>query len=363
MLIRCIMPAHRHPTSDSASTFTLKKTAYSRGLFSHIEDVVAPRSLESRENTLRNTIKKWFGPVDTLDPQARKAEHNRQEVILQTLLRLHRLSCNLVPESIRIPLQEQDVFTAIVLLNRITVSLGSPYAAILCYCEARAVREKNLRVNQIDPLQLRHLLTFHQDIPHEELNTLDIQRLREACEKAESTAILAWFETISKRKTVLPKDAPQFLRQLAYDLWNAGHENFLETYAKELAVLDTALFDALGWENTRLFFALFKRLQGTACRSAAAFLTEADIAIAIEQTKQLGYNDETIHFRMLSTTYDAAAFRRLEATILSASRENGSRIRKTETTSPLERKKAVALPPAYGTPEFFAQTSARQKAA
>lgn len=354
------MPAHHQPSAHKTS-FPFADNATTPGTSTHEDIIASPRSQQSRENTLRNAVKKWFGPVETLDPMARTIEINHHEVILQVLLRLHRLSCNLVPEPNRIPLQEQDVFTAIVLLNRINVTLGSAYAAILCYCEARAIREKNTRVNQIDPLQLRHLLTFHQDIPHEELNALDIQRLRTACENSESTAIISWFETISKRKTVLPKDTPQFLRQLASDLWNAGHENFLETYAKELAVLDAALLHELGWENTRLFFALFKRLRGTSCRSAAAFLTEADIALAIEQSKQLGNNDETVHFRMLSTTYDAPAFRRLETTLLAASKENGSRVRKnSETASPLERKKSVALPPVYGTPAFFAHTSARQ---
>ncbi|MFT3868363.1 MAG: hypothetical protein QM715_07685 [Nibricoccus sp.] len=354
------MPAHHQPTTNK-SVFPFADTATAPGSSTHDDIIASPRSLKSRENVLRNAVKKWFGPIETLDPAARAAEVNHHEVILQLLLRLHRLSCNLVPEANRLPLQEQEVFTAIVLLNRINVTLGSPHAAILCYCEARAVREKNIRASQIDPLQLRHLLTFHQDIPHEELNALDIQRLRTACEKAESTAIISWFETISKRRTVLPKDTPQFLRQLASDLWNAGHESFLETYAKELAVLDAALLHELGWENTRLFFALFKRLQGTNCRSAIAFLTEADIALAIEQSKQLGNSDETVHFRMLSTTYDAPAFRRLETTILAASREKGSRLRKSsDTTSPLERKKSVELPPVYGTPAFFARTSARQ---
>lgn len=360
MLIACIMPAHHQPIARKA-TASNTTNATTPGTLTHDDAIASPRSQQSRENTLQNAVKKWFGPVETLDPQARKAELTHHEVILQSLLRLHRLSCNLVPESIRIPLQEQDVFTAIILLNRINVTLGSAYAAILCFCEARAIREKNLRAHQIDPLQLRHLLSFHQDIPHEELNALDIQRLRTACEKSESTTIRVWFENISKRKTVLPKDTPQFLRQLAYYLWNAGHQNFLETYAKELAVLDAALLHELGWENTRLFFALFKRLQGAACRTAAVFLNEADIALAIEQSKQLGNTDETVHFRALSTTYDAPAFRRLETTILSAAKENGTRVRKnTDTISPLERKKAIELPPAYGTPAFFARTSARQ---
>jgi len=360
VLIHCIMSANSNPAISKSST-SATKTATTPGFSTHDDIIASPRSLQSRENTLRNAVKKWFGPVETLDPKARAAELNHQDLILQSLIKLHRLSCNLVPESIRIPLQEQDVFTGIILLNRITLTLGSPYAAILCYCEARAVREKNIRVNQIDPLQLRHLLCFHQDIPHEELNSLDIQRLRTACEKSESTNIIAWFENISKRKAVLPKDTPQYLRQLAYDLWNAGHEIFLEIYAKELAVLDVTLLQSLGWENSRLFFALFKRLHGTGCRSAAVFLNETDLALAIEQSKQLGNSEETVHFRALSTTYDAPTFRRLEATILAASKENGTRVRKnTETTSPLERKKSVALPPVYGTPAFFAQTSARQ---
>lgn len=358
MLIRCIMPAHFQPAASKTNNTT--KTATTPGTSAHEENYSSPRSLQSRENTLRNAAKKWFGAVEIIDPKARAAEINRQEVILQCLLRLHRLSCNIVTEAGRIPLNEQDVFTAIILLNRITITLGSPHAAVLCYCEARAVREKNIRFNQIDPLQLRHLLTFHQDIPHEELNALDIQRLRTACENSESTSIISWFEAIAKRKTSLPKDAPQFLRHLAYDLWNSGHENFLSTYARELAVLDTALLHGLGWENTRLYLVLLKRLLGSTCRSADAYLTESDIAVAIEQSKQLGQSDETVHFRMLSTVYDAAAFRRLETAILSAAGENGSRLpRNSETHSPIARKNAVTPPPVYGTPAFFAQISAR----
>jgi len=328
------------------------------------EDVVSPRSVESREKTLRNIVKKWFGHVEAVDTKARTAELTRQEVILHLLLHLHRISCNLVPEPLRIPLQEQDVFSAIILLNRIAITLGSPVAAILCYCEVRAVRENNLRFNQIDPLQLRHLLTFHQDIPHEALNALDIQRLRVACETADITAIRNWYATISKRKTILPKDAPQFLRRLASDVWNAGHEDFLDTYAKELAVLDATLFDVLGWENTRFFFALFTRIQGAEyCPAAAFLLTKADIVLAIEQSTQLGNADEVLHFHMLLARYNEQAFQRLEHTILAAAKENILRaLEDAIPVSPKPKKKNHALLSVFRTLASFPRNHIRQAA-
>jgi len=352
------MPASIQPATNSAQK-TIKPANLTEEFLQRYEKLGALNSIVSRENSIRNAVKKWSGPNETSDPKARVAEHSRQEVLLQTLLRLHRLSCNLVPEHLRVAVHEHDIFAAIVVLNRISITLGSPSAAIVSYCEARSIRETHLRVNQLDPLQLRHLLTFHQDIPHEELNALDIQSLKAACEKADKVAIQTWFETIARRKTQLPKDAPQFLRQLATDLWNAGKHDFLETYATELAVLDAAMLDALGWENSRLFFAIFKRIHGASCRPASAFLTENDLTIAIELSKQLKDSDETVHFRALSTTYDAQKFRRLERTILAASKETGSRIRTTTGPSLLAKKLAVQLPPAYATPEFYAQKSFR----
>ncbi|MFT3783060.1 MAG: hypothetical protein QM790_13715 [Nibricoccus sp.] len=320
-------------------------------------------SLESRENTLRNAVKKWFGPIEAVDSSVRETERTRHDVVLQSLLRLHRLSCNLVPEHLRLPLQESDIFAAIILLNRIAITLRSPAAAVLCYCEARAIREQNVRVNQLDPLQLRHLLTFHQDIPHEEMTTMEIEALRVACEKPDATAIQTWFENVFKKKEFLPKDATQYLRQMATDLWNAGHSEFLDTFATELAVLDAAMFDALGWENTRLYFVLLKRMHGPACRAVSAFLNDEDFPLLMELSKQVNDNNQTVHFRALSTTYDAAAYRRLKTTILAAAKENGSRIRPASTESPLAKKKAVKPPPVYGTPEFFARNAARQLSA
>lgn len=358
------MSANNQLSSGTAG-FPVVMSASSPGNTSVSPDarIASPFSIESRENTLRNAVRKWYGPIECIDTAGRKAEQTRQDTMVQLLLRLHRLSCNLVPESARIPIQEQDVHSAIIQLNRLSIMLGCPNAAVLCYCEARAIRERDIRLNTIDPLQLRHLYSFHQDIPHEELSSLDIQRLRLACESADTQGIKRWFETVAQRKKVLPRDTPQFLRQLALDLWNSGHRDFLDTYGKELCVLDAALFESLGWESSRFFLALMKRLHGSVCKSASVFMTDHEIALCIEQARQLGDAAETIHFRALSTTYDASASRRLEATMLAASKENGPRIHKTTPLTPLERKRSVTVPPAYGSPEFFIQASTQHKAA
>jgi len=315
-------------------------------------------SIESRENCIRNAVKKWFGPLEMLDPKARATERERQDAFLHTLFRLHRLSCNLVPESQRLPVTEQDVFSAILILNRIAITVKCPTAAIVGYCESRAVREKNPRLNQLDPLQLRHLLAFHQDIPHEELTTLDIQTLKTACEKSATNDIHLWFETVAKRKHTLPMGAPQFLRQLLNDLWTAGHHDFLDTFATELTVLDAAMFESLGWENSRLFLAIFKRLHGSDCRPASHYIDAEEITAAIEMYKLLGDTNQVIHFRALSTTFEAATLRRLEHTIIAASKEKGSRI-SVVRPSPLEQKKAVPYVTSADIPAIFALKAMR----
>jgi hypothetical protein len=218
------------------------------------------------------------------------------------------------------------------------------------------VREDNLRLNQLDPLQLRHLLTFHQDIPHEELTALDIQALKRTCENASKENTHLWFEAVTKRKNALPRSTPQFLRQMITELWTTGHRDFLETLATELTVLDCAMFDALGWENSRLFLAVFKRLHGANCRPASAYIDSEEINAAIEMYKLLGDSDQVVHFRALSTTFDYSALRRLEHTMIAASRERGSRVSVTRSRpSPVEQKKSVQYLTSADIPAVFAR--------
>jgi len=347
-----IMPAtsqsvHTSVAKSSSSTNPLGESAANNTSFGSV------KSIEYRECTIRNAVKKWFGPLEMLDPKGRADERARFESVLQTLLRLHRVSCNLVAEVQRIPISESDIHAAIIILNRIAITVKSPLAAIISFCEARAVREKNPRANQLDPFQLRHLLSFHQDIPHEELNALDIQHLRVACERSSTEDIQFWFETIARHTHLLPQGTPQFLRQLAVDLWNSGHSEFLKPYATELSVIDSAMFDSLGWENTRLFFAIFKRIHGSACRPASIYLNDEDIDAAIEIYRQLGDNDQVVHFRALATTFEPAELRRLERTVLAASKEHGSRIRKSRP-SPIALKKSVQFPTGPDIAKIFA---------
>jgi hypothetical protein len=316
-------------------------------------------SVASRENFVRNVAKKWFGKGDAYDASGRGILSSRHEEVVQALCRLHRLSCNLVTESKRIPIQEYDVFAAIVVLNRISVTLRSPLSAVIAYCEARSIREQGMIENQLDPLQLRHLLTFHEDIPHEEMNALEIHMLKAACETADKIGIQRWFENIARRKATLPKDAPQFLRQMAADLWSEGKKAFLDVYATELAILDATLLEEMGWENTRLFSALFKRLQGSGCKVMGDFMNAAEITIAMEQYRQLDDAETVVHFRALSTTFEATRLRRLESTILSAPREGGSRIKTEVEISPVAKKKMVTMPPAFSSPEYYSQKNLR----
>lgn len=290
------------------------------------------KSFASGEEIIRIAVSKWFGPLVTSDTSARAGKNEHHETILETLLRLHAVSCSLVSAEQRLQLPEQDILATIQILNYIAVTLHCTPKVIASRCAIRSLREQNLRANQLDPLQLRHLLTFHPDRKTAGKSTSDFGTLKLACEKADFSTIHTWFETTARTKTTLPKDTPQLLRQLAIDLWSNGHRDFFETFVTELAVLDAKMFDVAGWENTREFFAIYKRVNGTACPFAASFLKPEDIALAVELYKQLGDPVQTVHFHELANAYDAQAFRRFELAILAAAKEQGTR-NPFETTS------------------------------
>lgn len=286
---------------------------------------IRTQSVETGEETIRRAVVSWFGPLVPADSTARAGKHEHHETILETLLRLHAVSCSLVAADKRLPLPEQDVLATIQILNYIAVTLHCPPRVIASRCAVRSLREQSLRANQLDPLQIRHLLTIQPNTGPVPKNPCDFAPLTLACRQPDFHAIHAWFETIARTKSTLPRDTPQLLRQLATDLWEGGHHDFFETFVTELAVLDARMFETAGWENTRQYFAIFKRVHGLACRFASSFLKPEDIALAAAFYEQLGDTAEAGHFRELSRTYDAPAFRRFESTVLAAAKENNSR--------------------------------------
>jgi len=315
-----------------ASTSNGKTSTSPEGIPNLTAALEAKKSFATGEETIRNAVSKWFGPLVTSDTTARAGKNEHHETILETLLRLHAVSCSLVAVEQRLLLSEQDVSATIQILNYIAVTLNCSPKVIASRCAIRSLREQNLRANQLDPLQLRHLLTFHPDIRTAGKDICDFEALKFACERTDFSTIHTWFETTVRTKTILAKDTPQLLRQMAVDLWAEGHRDFFETFVTELAVLDASMFDLPGWENTRQFFAIFKRVHGTACHFAASFLKPEDIALAIELYQQLGDPVQAVHFQELARTYDVPAFRRFEFAILVAAKEPGSR-NPFETTS------------------------------
>lgn len=312
----------------------------------------AKKSFETGEETIRNAVGKWFGPLVPSDTSARAGKYEHHETILETLLRLHAVGCSLVTTEQRLPLPEQDVLATIQILNYIAVTLHCPPKVIASRCAIRTLREQNLRANQLDPLQLRHLLTFHPDVRTAGKDNCDFEALKLACIKTDFPALHGWFETTIRTKAILSKDTPQLLRQMAVDLWKDGHRDFFEAFVTELAVLDASMFDVPGWENTRQFFAIFKRVNGTACHFAASFLKPEDIALAIELYQQLGDTIQTVHFQELARIYDATAFRRFECAVLSAVKEKGTRNPiETTSASPFATHHPFEAPSQQGAPE------------
>lgn len=351
------MPA---PVQPASSLFAKASRIFER-FFKKSSATSSKESFASGEETIRLAVGKWFGPLERPDASSRAGKNEHHETILETLLRLHSVSCSLVATGQRLPLPEQDILATIQILNYIAVTLNCSPRVIASRCAIRSLREQNLRANQLDPLQLRHLLTFHPDIRAVGEDTPNFETLKFACEKSDLPAIHRWFETTARNKKTVPKDTPQLLRQMSIDLWNHGHRDFFEAFATELAVLDARMFEVPGWENTRQFFVIFKRVHGTDCRFASSFLKPEDIALSIKQYKHLGDTAQTAHFQELSTTYDAPAFRHFERTVLAAVKEGNTRNPyETASASPFAIYRPGGTASPQGTPNIFARPTLGQ---
>ncbi len=286
---------------------------------------VNPHQTGTGEQTIRNTVIQWYGPPATSETAGRTGRNEHHETILESLLRLHAVSCSLVSRNQRLPLPEQDVLAAIQTLNHIEATLHCPPRVIASRCAIRTLREPRFKDKQLDPLQLRHLLTFHPDAGATESRDSDFAALRSACKSPDKHAIHAWFETVGRNKSSLPKDLPQLLRQLATELWHEGHHDFFDVFATDLAVLDARMFGLSGWENTRQYFSIFKRVNGDECGFASSFLKPEEIHLAISLYEELGDKRQAEHFRKLAQVYDEASFRHFEGHVLAAARESTSR--------------------------------------
>jgi hypothetical protein len=271
------------------------------------------------EAAIRGVFNRWCGSGQFLDENARARETAERDELLNALCRLYAISRAHTPASKERKVRAGDVERVITCFRRLALMWGVRPGEVAMYCETHAAGDDNILAHTSDPLQLRYILTFHKDVPGAQLTAHDIQELRNACETSDQAAMRRWFDVVGAKRDVLPRDTPQALRFLLLQLWNAGAGD-LETLAYELAVLDARMFESLGWENTRMFCALLKRIGGGKYSAFGAYITDEDIDEALELHQELGNQEQVAHFRALLTVYDTKLVRDLERAVFSSAK-------------------------------------------
>jgi hypothetical protein len=276
----------------------------------------APLPSDSDLMTIRAAINRWSGSVQLVDAEGRKQELAEREGLVAALLRLLAISHarEAGGDSVR-PVQAVDVERVLSCFRRLTLLGVITPVAVAEYCEKAAAGDDNVIAHRADPLSLRYVLTYHLESTRAWFAGKNVDRLRYVCERADLASIRAWFESLAADKGALPKDSGQYVRSLLLQFWNRRMGD-LETLAFEQAVLEVRLFSTIGWENTRMFCALLRKIGGGNRSAFAAYLTADDITEALTLHEVLGQADQCAHFRALAAVHDTQLIGQLEHAVL-----------------------------------------------
>jgi hypothetical protein len=289
--------------------------------------------------TIRAAFNRWAGPVQRLDTEGKKQEVQEREATVDALTRL--LAINHQGEAagqVR-PVTAPDVERVLACFRRLTLLGAVTPSAIAAYCEKIAEEDDNHFARRADPLSLRYVLTYHQEPTRAWFAARDLDRLRYVCERADLAGIRAWFAAATADKEALPKESGQYLRSWLLRFWNRRMGD-LESLAFEQAVLEVRLFHAIGWENTRMFCALLRKIGGGDRTAFGAYLTREDIAEALLWHETLGQDGHCAHLRALADIHDAHLVVQLEQTV------HATAVHADEAANP--REEAQPAPPAAG---------------
>ncbi|HLP06782.1 MAG TPA: hypothetical protein VK178_01350, partial [Opitutaceae bacterium] len=127
---------------------------------------------------------------------------------------------------------------------------------------------------------------------------------------------------LGARRDTLPRTTPALLRQRLLRLGvTAASTERIPALAFELAVLDVQLHGPLGWENTRLFCALLKQINGATVPGLESYLEAAEIAHTASRYRTAGEVAQADYFRRLEAAHDHSALPLLERNVAAAAEQ------------------------------------------
>jgi hypothetical protein len=293
--------------------------------------------------TLRAAFNRWAGSVQRLDTEGKKLEQQEREATLDALTRLLAISQQSHATGQARPVTVPDVDRVLTCFRRLTLLGSVTPSAIADYCEKTAADDDNLFARRADPLSLRYVLTYHQEPTRAWFAAQNMDRLRYVCERADLAGIRAWFAAATADKDALPKESGQYLRSWLLRFWNRRMGD-LETLAFEQAVLEVRLFNTIGWENTRMFCALLRKIGGGDRTAFGAYLTKDDIAEALLWHEALGQSAHCAHLRALAGVHDTQLVEQLEQTVQATAIHTDEALSPREEPQQVEASADPALP-------------------
>ena len=258
-------------------------------------------------------------PLESLDPVQRAPQLEEREQLLSAVSRLYAAGQAATPSSFRRRLLTGEVTTLLNALNYLLQAATEPLADMLAEVERLSAQDDDLLAHVMDPLQLRYVLARDSHAARGQLGAERCELLLTAARRADRAYLRAWFEDLTSHLEILSKDTPLYLRSVLLGLWRRG-EGDLAGLAYEIAILDVRLFGAAGWENTRAFCGILRRITAPGSEVLDPFLSDEEIDTCLLAVESLRQDELIAHFRRLATSYNTKLHRDLHRSVFHRAR-------------------------------------------
>jgi hypothetical protein len=326
---------------------------------------LADRMVRHDDAAIRDAFVRLYAAVEVLDPQAREQEFAHREERIRAIYRLYTAGLKKLPTTLRRPLQQEEVQEFFATIKRIRYTGHAVLETLIADAERCASSDEDMLAHVMDPLQIRYLLSACSPAVQQQLGAERVHALLNACQKADRAEVRAWFAALDPHFEVLSREMPQFLRSAILEMWRDGVRG-LGILAFETAVLDVRMFGDLGWENTRLFCSLLRRITAPGSEVLDPFLNDEEIDCALSAAEKLKQDELIAHFRKVASSYDTRLRRDVYRAVMAAARpfdtepaaENvvpKSKSPFTQSASPIA-KPAVIRPKRELSPRFHGLT-------
>lgn len=296
----------------------------------------------SPETTIRAVLNRRLGSVNGFTPEQKIRQQNEREEMLHSLLALFQIGLRRAGNGTPPVVREFDVERVLATLRRLALVRKARPQDVAAYCLAEA--DADVQAHRLDPFQLRHVLAFHDDVPHEELPYLEICCLRAACQHRDDAAIREWFDGAFAKADLLPRGTTSFLKRLILEQWQEGNRE-LDVLVTEQAALDVRMFGDLGWENSRLFYAQLARITGGVKSPFVSYMNEEEIEDAVLQSSRMaGGTEMQVRFAALHGTQAQQSLAQIEKRVFDAAKNRGNGPVAT-ASSALRRPQGLATTP------------------